>query len=63
MKSLTISLLSIGLAASLQALPISVFNTGVNSSGTVLPGGSNDSHYDVVQNGSADAVVDSAQLI
>ncbi|MCX6955611.1 MAG: VPDSG-CTERM sorting domain-containing protein [Verrucomicrobia bacterium] len=57
MKSLLLTFASLTLAASLQALPIGLFNTGVNSSGVGLALGANDSHYDVVQNGLADAVV------
>jgi len=57
MKSLLLTFASLTLAASLHALPIAVFNTGVNGSGTVLPGASLDSHYDVIQNGGADAVL------
>src|SRR5688572_9895599 len=43
-------------AASVNAVNIPIFNTGVDTSGAPLPGGSGDPHYDVVSTG-ADARV------
>lgn len=52
----------IGLASTANALPITVFNTGVNSTGTVLAGGSLDTHYSIVGAGGPNALVISAAL-
>jgi hypothetical protein len=46
-------------SASLSANPIGLFNTGVDSSGTALAGGSADPHYTVLISGNPNAVVTS----
>lgn len=45
------------LAAPVAAIPITLFNSGVDGSGTVLAGGSLDPHFSVLENTSAAAVV------
>jgi hypothetical protein len=48
MKTIVTCFVSVVLATSVHALNVSLFNTGVDSSATVLAGGSSDPHYNVL---------------
>jgi len=48
LRLLTLVLVASGLARPADAGPISLFNTGVNASGTILAGGSSDPHWTIV---------------
>ena len=53
MKSIAAATLGLVLTTTVFALPIPLFNTGVNGSGAVLAGGAADTHYDILGIGDA----------